>query len=156
MDKELLIELDKVLVECRDDGSICMTKDTNGLTRRAINEAVARGWLYKYNSYSYKLDSSGIDVLDFGTVEEFLSDKKSKRDTITPPTTLINAKNVVYGDTVGEINQSSKNQTNNLTSNANKYKTAQTKPKISILEWVGIILGIIVSIIVIYQFLIGD
>lgn len=156
MDKELLIELDRILIKCRDRGYISMTKDTDRLTRKAINEAVARGWLYRHNSYTYKLDAPGIDVLDFGTVEEFLLDKKSKRDSTPPPTTLINAKNVVYGDTAGDVNQSSKSQTKNLTSNTIKYETAQTKPKISILEWVGIILGIIVSIIVIYQFLISD
>ncbi len=156
MDKELLIELDKVLGECRDDGYISMSKDTDGLTRKAINEAVARGWLYKYNSYTYKLDSTGIDVLDFGTVEEYLLDKKSKRDSIsTPPTTttVIKAKNVVYGDTSGDIHQSSKSQTNNLTSRTTKYKTAQTKSKISKLEWVGIVLGAIASIVAIYEFL---
>lgn len=156
MDKELLIELDRILKKCRNSGHISMTKDTDGLTRKAIQESEARGWIYKSNSYSYKIDSSGIDVLDFGSVEEFLLDKKLKRDNVSTPTTVINAKNVVYGDTTGEVNQSSKSQTKNLTSNTIKYKTAQQKPKISIIEWVGIILGIIVSIIVIYQFLISD
>ena len=156
MDKELLIEIDRILIKCRNRGHISMTKDTDGLTRKAINEAEARHWIYKYYSFTYKLTSLGIEVMDFGTTEEFLLDKKSKRDSIPSPTTLINAENVVYGDTAGDVNQSSKSQTNNLTSSTIKYKTAQAKPKLSILEWVGIILGIIVSIIVIYQFLISD
>jgi len=155
MDKELLIEIDKVLNDCRKHGLIPLTKTTYRLTRTAIQESESRGWLINSSPHTYKLTPIGIEVLDFGTVEEYLLDKKSKRDNISTlaPKTVIKAKNVVYGDTSGDIHQSSKSQTKNLTSSTNKYKTAQTKSKISKLEWVGIVLGAIASIIAIYEFL---
>lgn len=152
MDKELLIELDRILIKCRDRGHISMTKDTDGLTRRAIQEAEARGWIYKYNSYTYKLDSPGIDVLDFGTVEEFLLDRKSKRDSTPPPTTVFNAKNIVYGDTSGDIHQSSgglRDSEINMASSPIPYEikhNAMTSPILKV--WWKIIVPIIVGIIV--------
>jgi len=153
MDKELLNEIDKVLNDCRKHGLLPLTKTTFRLTKTAIQESVSRGWLINSSPHIYKLSPIGIEVLDFGTVEEYLLDKKAKRNSISTPTTVINAKNLVYGDTSGDINQSSKSQTNNLTSNTTMYNTAQTKRKISAIEWVAIVVGAIASIIAIYEFL---
>ena len=154
MDKELLNELDNILIKCQNRGHISMTKDTDRLTRNAIKEAEACGWIYKHNSYTYKLTPSGIDVLDFGTVEEFLLDKKSKRDNPPTPTTVFNAKNIVYGDTSGDIYQSQSsgglrdseiNMASSPIPNATKHNP-MTSPILKV--WWKIIVPIIVGITV--------
>lgn len=78
MDKNLLSELDKVLNEAHDDGTVPLTKDTPDLTRRAILEAHARLWLIRSTPFTYKLSSSGIKVLDSGSVKKFMADQEPK------------------------------------------------------------------------------
>ncbi|WP_163711406.1 hypothetical protein [Mangrovibacterium lignilyticum] len=108
MNKEISNVLFSVLTECRNDGFVVLTKDSPVELREAINEAKARNWICSKNPYSYELTPTGIDILDFSSLDEYLEHQRiihESKKVIQQP--VINAVNVLYGENHGTINQSS-------------------------------------------------
>ncbi len=151
MNEELLKELNNVIKACFDDPPIALYKDINPITRKAINTALSLNLIYEHRPHQYKLNENGMKVIQLGSIERYLEELNSSSKQNS--TNIINHGNFVIGDNSGTLNQSSDNFSNNRTTETTNNITTHTKSKMSIIEWAGLILGIIVSIIVIYQFL---
>lgn len=150
MDEELLKEINKVIFECFNDPPIALFKGIDDLTRKAVNTSISLNLLYESRPHQYKLSPNGMRVVQLGSIEKYLSELEPKNTK--QPTNIVNHGNLVVGDNSGLLNQSFDNSLNKRIKETTNNNTAQTKRKMSIVEWIGVILGIIVSIIIIYQF----
>ncbi|WP_430933621.1 hypothetical protein [Saccharicrinis sp. 156] len=149
--RDLVLLIEKLFETIQQDGSFYMTKENAPTMHKAINESVARKWVKKTGN-KYIFTPLGIEVYEFGSIESYLLEQKNK-----PKQTLnqtINTQNAVVGDVYGNVSQSSDNFSNNRNIETISNKTENNKSKKSVVEWIAIILGIIVSIIMIYKFFI--
>jgi hypothetical protein len=153
MDDELLKEINKIISMCFNEPPIALYKGIDPLTRKAVYTSIALNLLYESRPHQYKLSDKGMRVVQLGSIEKYLSEIELKNKS--QPTQIISHGNFVSGDNSGSLNQSFDNSENKRIKGITNYNTAQAKRKMSIVERVGIILGIIVSVIIIYQFIIG-
>jgi hypothetical protein len=157
MNEELLKEIFRILLECREQGIISRDKGISAITRQAINESDSRDWIYAYTSYTYKLTKEGISILDSGSVENYLNSLRIEKEQFSQPIINVHAENVVYGDNNGNITQTSdrihatKSQIVKNNS-SNKEKEGQK----SFMTTFSIIIGVLVGLIAIYKFIIEE